>query len=305
MKILATGLLFPEGPVVMADGSVVVTEMGRGRLTRITLDGAVSVLAETGGGPNGAALGEDGKLYVCNNGGLRFMERDGILRPIGASKDYRSGRIEMVNPETGKVDILYDRCGENLLAGPNDIVLDGQGGMWFTDSGKHHHRHSQHGGIYWAKLDGSEIREVIYPLASPNGIGLSPDGETLYVSDTASARLYSWRVTGPGTLAKSSYPAPLGGRFIGGVPGPARFDSLAISASGRICVATIMVGGIAEFWPDGSAMRFHALPDLHVTNIAFGGPDMRTAYVTYSQGGMLVALDWSEAGLQLHDGRPC
>lgn len=303
MKFLATDLAFPEGPVVMPDGSVVVTEMAKGCLTRVGRDGKVSVLADLGGSPNGAALGTDGKLYVCNNGGLSYMTRDGVVRPIGAAKDYVSGRIEVVDAETGKAEILYDRCGEHLLAGPNDIVFDGGAGFWFTDSGKHHRRHSQHGGVYWARTDGSEIREVIYPLPSPNGIGISPDGTQLYVSDTASARLWAWDIVGEGKIAKTAYPAPLGGKFIGGLPGPARFDSLAVSASGKICVAAIMTGGIAEFWPDGGTTRFHSLPDLHVTNLAFGGGDMRTAYTTWSQRGALVAIDWHEPGLKLHDGR--
>jgi gluconolactonase len=141
------------------------------------------------------------------------------------------------------------------------------------------------------------------PLGTPNGIGLSPDGATLYVSDTNTARLWSWDVAAPGAVIKAAYPAPIGGRYLGAVPGPARMDSLAVTASGRICVASIMVGGIAEFWADGSAMRFHSLPDLHLTNIAFGGADMRTAYTTWSQAGLLVALDWGEPGLRLHDGR--
>jgi gluconolactonase len=303
MKILATGLEFPEGPVVMPDGAVVVTEIPSGRLIRVAPGGSRTVLAETGGGPNGAALAPDGKLYVCNNGGVHFMRRDGIYRPVGASKDYDGGRIEVVDPDSGKVERLYDRVGEFKLAGPNDIVMDGREGFWFTDSGKHHRRHMQHGGVYWAKLDGSEIREVIYPLGSPNGIGLSPDGKTLYVSDTSSARLYSWEITGPGEIAKRAYPAPIGGTLVGSAPGPTRFDSLAVAQSGNICVATIMNGGIAEFWPDGSGMRHHSLPDLHVTNLAFGGADMRKAYVTYSQAGALVEIDWHEPGLRLHDGR--
>lgn len=302
MKILADDLLFPEGPVVMPDGSVVVTEMAAGQLRRVWPDGRSVVLAKTGGGPNGAALAPDGKLYVCNNGGLHFMRRDGLIRPVGASKDYDGGRIEVVDVETGQVERLYDRVGEHKLAGPNDIVLDGTGGFWFTDSGKHHRRHMQHGGVYWAKLDGSEIREVLYPLPSPNGVGLSPDGRTLYVSDTASARLWAWEITAPGEVRKQPYPAPIGGTLIGGMLGPTRFDSLAVSASGKVCVATIMNGGVAEFWPDGGTVRHHPLPDLHVTNLAFGGGDMRTAFVTYSQAGCLVAIGWHEPGLRLHDG---
>ena len=302
MKVIATGLKFPEGPVVMPDGSVVVTEIAGGTLQRINPDGTVGLVADTGGGANGAALGPDGKLYVCNNGGLKFIEHSGLVRPIGASSDYQGGWIDVVDPETGKVERLYDTIGEHRLAGPNDIVLDGTGGFWFTDSGKHHRRHVQHGGVYWARTDGSEIREAIYPLGSPNGIGLSPDGRTLYVSDTATARLWAWDIVEPGKVAKAPYPAMLGGRLVGSVGGTTRFDSLAVTASGKICVATIINGGIAEFWPDGGAVRHHGLPDLHVTNLAFGSHNMRTAYVTFSQMGALVEVQWHEPGLALHDG---
>ena len=280
---------------------MVVTEIAGGSLSRISPDGKSTKLAQLGGGPNGAALGTDGRLYVCNNGGLQFMTRDGIVRPIGAIKGYEGGWIEVVDPETGKSERLYDRIGDDRLAGPN-IVMYGTGGFWFTDSGKHHRRHSAHGGVYWARMDGSEIREVIYPLGSPNGVGLSPDGKTLYVSDTATARLWAWDIVAPGEVAKRPYPALIGGWLVGSVPGNIRFDSLAVTASGKICVATIMTGGIAEFWPDGSQVRHHSLPDLHVTNLAFGGEGMQTAYVTYSQAGALVAIRWHEAGLILHDG---
>jgi len=303
LQIIASNLAFPEGPVVMPDGSIVVVEIAGGTVRRIQPGGATSLVATVGGGPNGAALGPDGKLYICNNGGLQFIERDGVRRPIGAARDYDGGRIEVIDVETGRVERLYDRCGEHRLAGPNDLVFDSSGGFWFTDSGKHHRRHSDHGGLYWARTDGSEIREVLHPLASPNGVGLSPDGSVLYIADTASARLWAWDVVGPGQLAKAPYPAQMGGRLIGAAPGITRFDSLAVSASGKILVATIMNGGVAEFWPDGGTMRHHPLPDLHVTNLAFGGPDMRTAYITFSQAGALVALRWHEPGLALNDGR--
>jgi len=301
LQVLATDLEFPEGPVVMPDGSIIVVEIADGGLRRIQTDGSSARLATLDGAPNGAALAPDGKLYVCNNGGLNFGRRDGVRWPLGASRGYKGGRIEVVDPETGKVETLYAQCGEHPLSGPNDLVIDCSGGFWFTCSGKHHRRHAEYGGLYWARLDGSEVREVVYPLPSPNGVGLSPDGSIVYVSDTASARLWAWDVTGPGQLA-NPYGAPIGGRLIGAGAGVGRFDSLAVSASGRVLVATLINGGITEIWPDGSDMRHHPLPDLHVTNIAFGGQDMRTAYVTLSQGGLLVAIPWHEPGLRLNDG---
>jgi len=81
---IASGLRFPEGPVAMPDGSIVLVEIERRTLSRVTPDGKVQVIATLGGGPNGAALGPNGKIYVTNNGGLKFMERPGRstnLRP--------------------------------------------------------------------------------------------------------------------------------------------------------------------------------------------------------------------------------
>uniref|UniRef100_UPI003A8FCB2B SMP-30/gluconolactonase/LRE family protein n=1 Tax=Hoeflea sp. TaxID=1940281 RepID=UPI003A8FCB2B len=113
-EVLAENLGFPEGPVVMPDGSIVVTEIAKGCLTRVTEDGASSKLADTGGGPNGAALGPDGMLYVCNNGGFSW-NTDAGLKPDGRAEDNAGGSIQKVDPGTGKVETLYTACsGINL-----------------------------------------------------------------------------------------------------------------------------------------------------------------------------------------------
>jgi len=78
IREIASGLRFPEGPIAMDDGSVLVVEIKRGTLTRVKPDGSLQVIAETGGGPNGAALGPDGMVYVCNDGGFDWMEIEGV-----------------------------------------------------------------------------------------------------------------------------------------------------------------------------------------------------------------------------------
>jgi len=78
-----------------------------------------------------------------------------------------------------------------------------------------------------------------------------------------------------------------------------RFDSLALEASGNICVATLVSGGITVIAPDGRVVRTVKMPDIYTTNICFGGADRRTAYVTLSGKGQLVAVDWPEPGLRL------
>jgi gluconolactonase len=300
---VATGLRFPEGPVAMRDGSVVLVEIERQTVSRVMLDGAVQVIARTGGGPNGLAVGPDGAFYVCNNGGFAWRLEMGLLRPAVQASDYTSGRIERVDPTTGAVSVLYDRCGANPLRGPNDIVFDANGGFYFTDLGKTRARDRDHGVIYYALANGSKIVEVAFPCLTPNGIGLSPDGRVLYVAETEPARLWAFDITVPGVVTKQGWPAPSGGRLVAGLGGFQRFDSLAVDAAGNICVATLITGCISVIAPDGRLVRQVAMPDPVTTNICFGGPDLRTAYIALSGTGQLVAMDWPEPGLRLaHQG---
>jgi gluconolactonase len=190
MKIIASGLQFPEGPVAMPDGSTILVEIARETLSRVAPDGRVEVIANIRGGPNGAALGPGGKVYVCNNGGFAWVEERGTYRPYLQSPDYAGGSIEMVDLNTGNVERLYSHCGAHGLRGPNDLVFDAHGGFWFSDLGKRRARDMDRGFVYLARADGSEIREVIGPILTPNGVGLSPDGGTLYVAETETGRVW-------------------------------------------------------------------------------------------------------------------
>src|ERR1044071_4636379 len=99
VRILATGLGFPEGPVAMPDGSVILTEIRNRRCARVTADGKVSVFSDNGGGPNGLAVGPDGALYCTNNGGSRYVE--GSLMGQGPHPDYQHGSIQRLHPLPG------------------------------------------------------------------------------------------------------------------------------------------------------------------------------------------------------------
>jgi gluconolactonase len=300
IRVIATGLCFPEGPVAMQDGSIALVEIERQTVSRVRPDGRVEVIAHTGGGPNGMAAGPDGAFYVCNNGGFVWRLEHGLLRPVTQASDYASGRIERVDPTTGKVEVLYDSCNGHKLRGPNDIVFDAHGGCYFSDLGKSRARDRDHGGLYYALADGSRIVEVAYPILTPNGVGLSPDGTTVYVAETETARLWAFDIVAPGVARKQPFPSPHGGRLVTGLGGFQRFDSLAIDAQGNICVATLIAGAVTSIAPDGRIVRQVEMPDPVTTNICFGGPDLRTAYVTLSGTGKLVALDWPEAGLKLN-----
>ena len=294
-EIIAAGLEFPEGPVVMPDGSIVLVEIKRGTITRVDPDdGSVDVLAQPGGGPNGAAIGPDGALYVCNNGGFEWGEARGLTIPGLVADDYSSGRIERVDLETGAVEVVYADVDGVPLKGPNDLMFDSTGGFWFTDHGKMRARTRDRGGLYYGKADGSSVREIAFPLDGHNGVGLSPQQDRVYVAETHQGSILYWELDGPGELAGSPH-----GRFLARPAGRKLFDSLAIDAEGNVSVATIQTGGISTFTPDGEELEFFAVDDPLCTNICFGGADMKTAFITLSGTGKLIRADWPRPGLVL------
>jgi gluconolactonase len=302
MEIVTAGLRFPEGPVAMPDGSIILTEIARGQVTRVAADGTQTKIADTGGGPNGLAVGPDGHLYCCNNGGFEWLDTSGYLTPHGIASDYSGGSIQRIDIATGAVEVLY-KSGDFgcILRGPNDIVFDEHGGFWFTDHGKVDYAKRAHDivGIFYGKIDGSHLEEVIFPSNNPNGIGLSPDGKTLYAAETYTCRLMKFNITSPGKVAPDAGPGgpgipvyrPAGYKF---------FDSLGVEECGNICVATIGESGISVISPSGELVEFVSTPDIFTTNICWGGEDRMDAYICLSGSGQLAKVRWNRPGLKLN-----
>ena len=296
-EVVAEGLLFPEGPVAMADGSLLVVEIRRQTVSRVSPDGKVDVIVKTGGGPNGLAIGPDGAVYICNNGGFEWYEAAGTFIPGHKPHDYIGGSIRRLDLKTGELTTLYTECEGEPLKGPNDLVFDDQGGFWFSDHGKSTPHHREHGAIHYAKADGSKITLARGALTAPNGVGLSPNGDVLYWADTTTGRLWAMDLEEPGVPKPPPFPwAP--GRVIATLPGHQLLDSLKVEAGGKICVGTILNGGITIFDPDGSTEHV-AIPDLAVTNLCFGGSDMRDVWITASSTGKLYKGRWPRPGLKL------
>ncbi len=301
MDLISEGLLFPEGPVATSSGKVILAEIYSGQLTAVdTTNGELERLAVCGGGPNGVAVGPNAMLYVCNNGGFEWHHSNGLIAPGRQPEDYSGGRIQIVDPASGVVTDLYAAAGSYPLRGPNDLVFDTAGGFWFTDLGKTRKRDGDLGGLYYATADGSNIREVVHPLTQPNGVGLSPDGNQIYVAETGPGRVWTWNIESPGRLARSGN-GPGGAQLLWGFDGYQMLDSLAVDSDGNVCVATLITGAISVISPDAKLVEQirPAEHDPFITNICFGGHDLRTAYITSSGRGRLYSTQWPVPGLEL------
>lgn len=324
LRIIAEGLRFAEGPIALPGGDVLVCETSGRGLVRITPSGVVSVFAEFGDGANGAAIGPDGAIYVCNNGGGRVVFEPGpdgtmVSRPPRRDENFRKpGCIQRI--EAGTATTLYDNCDGRALMSPNDIVFDSSGHFYFTDfgfytgeireTGLDHSGADAHllrplgmtmrspvGSVYYAAIGGSMIREVVHPMAGANGVGLSPDGKTLYVSESVTGRLWAFDLVAPGVVGRRRC---LGCVVPGGPLNVAVADSMVVDDEGNIIVGTILNGGLSVFSPDGASIHHVPTGDLFTTNACFGGPDMRSLFVTLGERGALgVFEEWPTQGLTL------
>lgn len=291
LEILAQGLDFPEGIVALRDGGAMFVEIASGTYSRLR-PGAktATTLATLGGGPNGSTIGPDGMVYIANDGGLTFKTIAGRMVPIGVPADYRGGSIQRVDPATGAVRTLYEGIGAERLKAPNDILCDEWGDLWFTDTGKTYARNRDNGGVYWAKRDGSEIREIAYPLQNPNGLALGPDKRTLYVALSDRREIAAYTIAARGTLAPTS-------KIVAAVGGVLLFDNLAVEANGNLVVACVLSGELLSLTPEGRELARIKIAEGSPTALAFGGPDMRSLYMTLSNSGIVARLAWPRPGL--------
>jgi gluconolactonase len=238
------------------------------------------------------------------------VHEDGLVVPGSAAlarggnqpPGYAGGSIQVVDRETGVVRDLYTECDGHRLRGPNDIVFDAHGGFYFTDSGKRRARQSDHGGLYYARADGTAIREIAYPLQLANGVALSPDGDRLYVAETITARVWWWEIETPGQLALGRGGGVGGAHLLCTLKNYELIDSLAMEACGNICLATLNCGAITVVSPTGDVVEVVDVShdDPLVTNICFGGEGLHTAYITSGGRGRLYHTEWLRPGLRLN-----
>jgi len=306
--VLGSGLGFTEGPVIADDGAVHCVDIDGGRVLRLD-HGLVTVVATPGGGPNGMARETPTTALVANNGGFLWTEVNGNRIPIdhpthtNEPPGFGGGWIERVDLVTGEVTVLHRECDGRQLRGPNDLVIDEVGGVWFTDHGKGRRASVDRGGLYYIPPDGGTVIEKAFPLLGPNGVGLSPDGRRVYVAETHTGRLWAWDLAAPGEVrpASGSLAVRHGGVCVAATP--YSFDSLGVEADGRIAIGAIG-DGMVVVTPDGKEAEVYPIPGDTTTNIAFGGTDMRRAVMTLSRSGRVVETTWPRPGLRLNPGKP-
>ena len=302
--VLGAGLGFTEGPVIADDGGVYCVDIDGGRVLKL-VESQVMVIATPGGGPNGMALETPTSAVVANNGGFLFTEVNGVRIPIDYATHtneppgFIGGWMERVDLTTGKVTVMHTECNGRPLRGPNDLVVDEVGGVWFTDHGKGRHRSVDRSGLYYIPPEGGRVIEKAFPLLGANGVGLAPDDRRVYVAETHTGRLWAWDLEAPGEIrsASGSLAVRHGGVCLAATP--YSFDSLAVEADGRIAIGAI-ADGMVVVTPDGSAADVYPIPGDITTNIYFGGPDMRRAVITLSRSGRVVETTWPRPGLPMH-----
>ena len=266
--MLATGLVMPEGPCIGPDGQLYVADAGAGTICRISETGEVSEFVSTAGRPNGLAFGPDGDLFVADSG------RREILR---------------VTP-SGELSVFASEYDGQEFTGPNDLAFGPSGNLFFTDPGRKPPPDPSISPVYRATPDG-EVFPFAVDLAYPNGVAFSPDGKELFVSEMRANRLLGFEITQLEEM--SDY------RMVRRFHEPAHPDGLAVDAEGRILGALRGIGGLSIASPDGKLEELYHVEGWQPSNLAFGGPERRTVFVTDVANASIVTFEHDSPGAPL------
>jgi gluconolactonase len=250
---LHTGFRFTEGPAADRQGNVYFTDIPNQRIHKVDADGKLSVFRENSNHANGLMLNAKGEIVAC--------EGDG--RVVAYSADGKSRRV------------LADTYDGKRFNAPNDLVIDKQGGVYFTDPffGPRQPLPQGKTAVYYIAADG-KVSRLIDDLPLPNGVILSPDEKTLYVIPSGQAEMMAYPVEAPGKIGKGRVFCTLKQRQVGGKSGG---DGLTVDEKGNLYITSGL--GLQVFASDGKLLGIIALPETPA-NVTFGGKDLKTLYVT-------------------------
>lgn len=267
---VAEGFAFCEGPAFGPDGNLYVVNLRGGFISRVRLNGNVERFAETPG-PNGGQFDADGRYICC---------------------EVRRRAIVAVSPG-GDVLLLTDNAGGRPLNGPNDIAIDADGGMYFTDPEGSDLDHPI-GAVYYIRPDLTTVK-VDDRLAYPNGINITVDRRHVLVAETLTKQIRRYERRPDGTLGRGEVFCQLEG----GV-GP---DGMAFDMDGRLYVAHFGMGCIQVIDPSGAVIAQLRTPGNDPTNCCFGPPGSHVAgslFVTETAGNAVWRYDLGVPGMPLH-----
>lgn len=292
-RTLSTGHAYPEGPCIGPDGELYIVELAAGVIARVE-DGERVVIARTPGAPNGAALTPTGDVVFCNNGGNWGPNASTGHQPgLGGA----TPRIQRLTRD-GSVDDILVAIDSIPLNGPNDLVLDAGGNVWFTDpawaardeSGAAPASASPPGALRWMSADGTHARTIADGLIFPNGLAFAPDG-SLIVGETGTGLLYRYSIDGEGSVGDRAVYTDLGADSYP--------DGMCFDSEGSLIVAGTGSGRLYVVASDGRVRESIVMEDHDVTNVCFGGIDGTTLIVTEASLGRVSATQWHCAGQPL------
>jgi gluconolactonase len=280
---LVTGFDSPEGPCFDTAGNLYFVNWLSSSIVRVTPEGEVSEFFNTGGIPAGLAFHADGSLYVADEGD----NIHGILRIAD-----------------GKGEIVVNTYQGQPLNGANDLVFDANGVLYFSDPWRSSAANPI-GGFYRLFPDGT-LEQIDSGLQFPNGVAVSPTGDAVYLAETVPNRILRYAIRPDGTLGPREHWADMPAVTFPGAAeddlptgGP---DGMAFDEAGNLYVAYYGGGRVVIFAPDGSVAGEILVPGANVTNIAFGGPDRRTAIITDVETASVYTTQVETPGLRLFSG---
>jgi len=269
---IATTVAFTEGPTVDGDGNVYFTDIIHQRIMKLGKDGVLSTYRENSNAANGLVIDQEGRLIACE--GATF-ERPGV-------KVTGTPRVTRTDLKTGQVEVLADRYEGKPLIGPNDVTIDGRGRLYFTELNG--------GAVYRIDAPGTLVRILAAPqIQRPNGIQISPDDRTLYLieanQEQGGARMIrSYDLQPDGTVRNMRVHYDFS-------PGRSA-DGMSIDTQGNLYASAGLnqlrgtsetlatKAGVYVISPQGKLLTFIPIAEDLITNNAFGGPDMKTLYIT-------------------------
>lgn len=263
---LYSGFILAEGPAADPHGNLYFTDQNDrpGKIYRVDPAGRLCLFNGNSNRAHGLKINAQGEIVACQI----------------------SGQVVAFSPDGSSCRVLTSSYQGRRYNAPNDLVIDRCGGIYFTDPFYDAPRPAPQGveAVYYIAPSG-QVTRLIDNLLLPNGITLSPDGNTLYVVPSLERHVVAYPVLAPGLLGPGRQFCRL---VFSGLPFFPVGDGCTVDACGNLYVATF--SGVQVFDPCGGMLDFLCVPE-RVTNVAFGGPDRRTLFITAGHS-LYAARSW-------------